>query len=152
MNKSAKLLQRFRKLPFGLWLFSRALCLKAPYFSSIRPTFTTLEPGRGEAKMKKRRAVQNHLGTVHAIAMANLCEFVAGVTMEMTIPDSHRWIPKSMKINYLAKAESDVHARTSITLSSSPDVGSVHVFVEVLNTAQIQVVTADIEMHITKKK
>jgi acyl-coenzyme A thioesterase PaaI-like protein len=152
MNKTALLLQRFKKLPFGLWLWSRALCFKAPYFSSVRPIFTLLEPGRGEARIKKRRAIQNHLGTIHAIAMANLCEFVAGVTMEVTLPNTHRWIPKSMKINYLAKAESDVTARTAISFGALPDSGSINIFVEVLDIAQKRVVTADIEMYVSKKK
>lgn len=152
MNKTAMILARFKKLPFGLWLFSRVLCLKAPYFSSIRPKFTLLEPGRGEAILKKRRAVQNHLGMVHAIAMANLCELVAGTTLEITLPNTHRWIPKSMKINYLAKANSDVQARTSIALGSLPEAGSINVFVDVTDVEGKSVVNAEIEMYISKRK
>src|SRR4051812_4461416 len=110
MNKNAKLLERFKKYPKGLWLFSRAICFQAPYFSTVKPTFTQLEAGYGEAVVKKRRSVQNHLGTVHAIAIANLCEFVGGATLEISLPSTHRWIPKSMQINYLAKAETDVRA------------------------------------------
>jgi hypothetical protein len=49
MNKNALLLQKFKKLPLGLWLFTKAICFKAPYFSSIRPVFTLLESGKGEA-------------------------------------------------------------------------------------------------------
>jgi acyl-coenzyme A thioesterase PaaI-like protein len=148
MNRSAALLGKFKKYPFGLWLFSRTICIKAPYFSTIRPTFTTLEPGRGEAKFQKRRAVLNHL----AIAMANLCELVAGTTLEITLPGTHRWIPKSMKINYLAKATTDVHARTAIDLATWPEAGSVNVRVEVVNTENANVATADIEMYISRRK
>ncbi|MGZ3710618.1 MAG: hotdog fold domain-containing protein [Bdellovibrionota bacterium] len=146
------LLQQCKRLPFGLWLFSRALCLKAPYFSSVRPPFTVLEPERGEARIRKRRKVENHLGTVHAIAIANLCEFVAGVTLEITLPATHRWIPKSMKINYLAKANTDVIAQTEISVSSWPDAGSIMVLVVALDTAGTKVVTAEIEMYVSKKK
>lgn len=152
MNKTAKLLEKFKKLPLGLWLFTRALCLKAPYFSSIRPTFILLEPGWGEATMSKRRAVQNHLGTVHAIAIANLCELVAGTTLEVTIPSTHRWIPKSMKINYLAKANSDVLARTNIAIPNWPDAGSEMILVEVFDEKHTLVVNAEIEMYISLKK
>lgn len=152
MNKSAAILEKFRKLPFGLWLFSRILCLKAPYFGSIRPTFLRLEPGSGEAVFKKRRAVLNHLGTVHALAVGNLCEFVGGVTLEMTVPNTHRWIPKSMKINYLAKAETDIKAKTSIAVASWPDAGAIPVFVSCTDTSGKEVVTAEIEMYVTKKK
>lgn len=152
MNKTATILSRFKKFPFGLWFFTRMLCLKAPYFASIRPQFTILEPGHGEAILKKRRAVQNHIGTVHAIAIANLCELVAGTTLEITLPDTHRWIPKSMKINYLAKANSDVRARTAIELDSLPDVGNKNVLVEVIDVEGKPVVSAEIEMYISKRK
>lgn len=64
MNRTAYLLERIKTLPMGLWIFSRLLCFKAPYFASIRPTFTQLEKGIGEAKMKKSRRVLNHIGTV----------------------------------------------------------------------------------------
>lgn len=152
MNRTASLLERIKSLPFGLWIFSRLLCIKAPYFSSIRPTFTHLEPGMGEAKIKKCRRVLNHIGTVHAIAMANLCELVAGTTLEISIPHTHRWIPKSMKINYINKANTSVRAKTKIDVTLLPDNGSFPVFVEVLDENNQTVVTADIEMHISRKK
>ena len=152
MNKIAAMLTRLQKLPFGLWLCSQAICFKAPYFATIRPNFTVLQPGRGEATMKKRRGVQNHIGTVHAIAMANLCELLAGTTLEITLPDTHRWIPKSMKIDYVAKATTDVFGKTSIVLNELPDSGSQIVHVDVTDKTGKIVVTADIEMYISKKK
>lgn len=113
-NKTHALLEKFRSLPFGLRLFSRAVCFRAPYFASIRPRFLALEPGYGEARLRKRRRVTNHLGTVHAIAMANLCEFVAGTLMEVSISPGMRWIPRGMDIRYLGKAASDVTATCRI--------------------------------------
>lgn len=152
MNKSAVILEKFKRLPCGLWLFTKILCLKAPYFSSIHPVFKALGPGYGEAVLRKRRSVQNHLGTVHAIAMANLCELVAGTTLEITIPSTHRWIPKSMKINYVAKATTDVRAKTKFSINNWPDAGSENIFVEVLDVTNKIVVTAEIEMYISRKK
>ncbi|WP_274510119.1 DUF4442 domain-containing protein [Xanthomonas campestris] len=35
---------RLSPLPGGKWLFSRLLCLKAPYFGSISPRFAVLRP------------------------------------------------------------------------------------------------------------
>lgn len=149
---TAALLEKFRKLPMGLWLFSKAICFKAPYFSSIRPTFSVLEDGKAIAHLTKRRAVQNHIGTVHAIAIANLCEFVAGTMLEVTTPKTHRWIPKSMKINYLAKAGTDLTAKANLNIQNWPDAGSEIVLVEVFDTKNTLVVNAEIEMYISKKK
>ena len=48
--------------------------------------------------------VYNHLHTVHAIASCNAAEIAMGMLMEATVPTSHRWIPKSMNVQYLEKA------------------------------------------------
>jgi acyl-coenzyme A thioesterase PaaI-like protein len=102
--------QSMSRLPLGRHLFSRALCLKAPYFSSIRPLVCELRPGHCEVRMKKRRAVTNHIGTVHAIAMCNMAELSGGLVTEVSLPASQRWIPKGMTVEYLKKAETDLVA------------------------------------------
>lgn len=96
--------------PAGRWLFSRLVCWKAPYFSSIAPRIETLEPGRCIASLRHRRAVTNHLGTVHAIALCNLAEFTGGLACDASIPASMRWIPKGMTVAYLKKAVGTMRA------------------------------------------
>ena len=96
--------------PAGRWLFSRLVCWKAPYFSSIAPRIEVLEPGRGIATLRHRRAVTNHIGTVHAIALCNLAEFVGGLTCDVSIPPTMRWIPKGMSVAYLKKATGTMRA------------------------------------------
>lgn len=95
-------------LPQGRRLFSLAFSQKAPYFASVRPMFVDLRPNYAELKIKKRRGVQNHIGTVHAIALCNGLEAAMGALAEVTIPDHKRWIPKGMDISYTAKADSDI--------------------------------------------
>ena len=110
---SADVLKIYRNLsrkPLGRWLFSRLICFKAPYFGSIGPRMVRLEPGRGEATIRHRRSVTNHLGTVHAIALCNLAEFVGGLTTDVSIPRSMRWIPKGMTVAYLKKAVGTMRA------------------------------------------
>lgn len=98
------LYRRFTRWPAGNWLFSRAVCFKAPYFASISPTITALEPGRCEGVIRQRRRISNHIGTVHAIAMCNLAELVGGVMVDASLPADMRWIPKGMEVKYQAKA------------------------------------------------
>jgi acyl-coenzyme A thioesterase PaaI-like protein len=90
--------------PLGKWLFARLVCWKAPYFASISPRIESLEPGRGVATIEHRRRVTNHIGTVHAIALCNLAEFIGGLACEVGIPAAMRWIPKGMTVEYLKKA------------------------------------------------
>lgn len=150
-NQNYKILQKLKQWPLGLWILSRAICLKAPYFASIRPTFLNLDLGSGVARIKKRRRVQNHIGTVHAIACANLCEFVAGTTLEISLPPTHRWIPKGMQIQYLKKAETDLVGKTQFSVDKWPDAGSFNVPVDIIDTNGQVVVHADIEMYISLK-
>lgn len=98
------LYRRFTRWPAGHWLFTRAVCFKAPYFASISPSITALEPGRCEGVIRQRRRISNHIGTVHAIAMCNLAELVGGVMVDASLPADMRWIPKGMEVKYQAKA------------------------------------------------
>ncbi len=104
------LYSRLAPKPGGRWLFSRLVCLKAPYFASIAPRIESLTPGRGVATLGHRRAVTNHLGTVHAIALCNLAEFIGGLTIDVSIPAAMRWIPKGMTVEYLKKAVGTMRA------------------------------------------
>jgi acyl-coenzyme A thioesterase PaaI-like protein len=96
------------RLPAGKKLFSIVFSQKAPYFASIRPRFTELRPNYAELMIPKRRAVQNHIGTVHVIAICNGLEAAMGSLAEVTIPAGKRWIPKGMEVSYTAKATSDI--------------------------------------------
>lgn len=104
------LYRRLARYSSSGWLFSRALCFRAPYFASIRPLVTRLEPGLCVAEIAHRRAVQNHLGTVHAIALCNLAELTGGLVCEASLPTSMRWIPKGMEVEYVAKARGRMRA------------------------------------------
>ena len=109
-NQVLSLYNKLADKPLGKWLFSKLVCWKAPYFASIAPRIESLEPGRGVATIRHRRAVTNHLGTVHAIALCNLAEFIGGLTCDVSIPPSMRWIPKGMSVEYLKKAVGTMRA------------------------------------------
>ena len=98
------LYRRITRWPGGHWLFSRAVCFKAPYFASIAPRIELLEPGRCVGSLRHRRKVNNHIGTVHAIALCNLAELTGGLMVDASVPPSMRWIPKGMSVEYLRKA------------------------------------------------
>ncbi len=147
-----KLYQSFNKLPFGDWMFSKAVCFKAPYFSSIKPKITMLTAGSCSATLPKRRAVHNHIGTVHAIAQCNLAELVAGLATDATVPSSHRWIPKGMTVNYLKKAKTDLSAVAYLTIPEPiPDKHDCTVDVKITDKNELVVFSAKVTMYITSK-
>jgi len=94
--------------PVGTRVFSVLFSQKAPYFATVRPRFVALRPDYAELVVPKRRSVQNHLGTVHAIALCNGLEAAMGALAEVSIPADKRWIPKGMDVDYTAKATSDI--------------------------------------------
>ena len=111
--------RRLSAWPPGRWLFSRAVCFRAPYFASIAPRVDVLEPGRCTVSFAHRRAVTNHIGTVHAIALCNAAELAAGLAVEAGLPRELRWIPKGMQVEYLRRAVGRMTAVTSVDLPSA---------------------------------
>ncbi len=151
-NKALVAWEKLQARPFGKALFSRAICWKAPYFASIRPRIEEFRPGFARVSMKKRRAVQNHIGTVHAIAMCNLAEMAAGTLTEISIPASMRWLPKGMQVEYLKKAETDVEAVATVPEVLDGPSRDVPVTVVVKDRAGQVVVRAVITMWVTPRK
>jgi acyl-coenzyme A thioesterase PaaI-like protein len=99
---------RVTQLPAGKRVFSLLFSQKAPYFATVRPRFVELRPNYAELRIRKRRGVQNHIGTVHVIAICNGLEAAMGALAEATVPAHKRWIPKGMEVDYTAKATSDI--------------------------------------------
>ena len=107
--------ERLVKYPFGKRLFSWFTANKAPYFKTITPLVTELRLNHCEVVFKKRKIVQNHIGTVHVIAICNGLEMAMGFMCEASIPKHLRWIPKGMELTYPAKAGSDIRCVAEVT-------------------------------------
>ena len=144
--------KRLHSRPLGKWLFSRLICWKAPYFATIAPRFEELGPGRARVSMKKRRAVTNHIGTVHAIAMCNLAELAAGTMTEVSIPSSMRWLPKGMTVEYVKKAQGDIEATATVGAIAEGPGREVPVAVEMKDGAGEVVCRATITMWVAPRK
>jgi len=145
--------RRASRSRLGRWLFARTVCRRAPYFGTIRPRFLELEPALCRVSMRKRRAVENHIHSVHALAIGNLCELAAGMVTEVTLPATMRWLPRGMTIEYLRRAESDVTATARLTKSEwSGQAENIAVPVSVVDATGTEVVRAVITMYVSVKK
>lgn len=98
--------------------------------------------------MNQRWGVQNHIKTVHAIAVCNLVEMSMGLVAESTIPNHLRWLPMGMDVTYKKKATgkltatSTIDANTFFKLEKYP--GMVKVPVIVTNAEGVEVTTAEV--------
>ena len=152
MNAALQAWQRLEAKPFGKVIFSRFVCLKAPYFATISPRFEELRPNYARVSMKKRRAVTNHIGTVHAIAMCNLAELAAGTMTEVSIPASMRWLPKGMQVDYVKKSVGGVQAVATLPEVAEGPARDVPASVEIKDDAGEVVCRARITMWVSPRK
>jgi acyl-coenzyme A thioesterase PaaI-like protein len=147
------LYKQITRLPFGRELFSQIFRWAAPYFRSIPAHIESAEPGCVVVRMEDRFRVHNHLGTVHAIAICNLAELTMGLTAEITLPTTHRWIPKGMTVEYLAKAKGTMRATAKLELPKKlEDKCEIAVPVSVTDPQGQEVVAASIRIWVTRKR
>ena len=150
MNQVLKTYNKITKYPFGKKIFSYMVSRKAPYFKTIRPQIKELRPNFIEVSMQKRKAIHNHIQTVHAIAMCNICEYAMGICAEVSIPKHRRWIPMGMEVAYLKKATTNLTATCDLS-NEDWNESEVPCFVSVKNTDGIEVMTATITLKVTDK-
>jgi acyl-coenzyme A thioesterase PaaI-like protein len=150
-NEVLAMWKRLSGYPGGRWLFAQVVSRKAPYFKTIGAEVEELRANYARLKMRKRHAVENHIGTVHVIAICNLLEMAMGVCAEASVPPHLRWIPKGMTVDYTAKGGTDITGLAEF----DPDgwkPGDLDVKVTALDANGVAVVKGTIRLWISERK
>ncbi|MCP5014488.1 MAG: DUF4442 domain-containing protein [Ketobacter sp.] len=150
-NAVMEMWNKVSRYPGGKLLFSKVVSRKAPYFKTVDASIEELRPNYARLTMKKRRAVQNHIGTVHVIAICNLLEMAMGTCAEASVPKHLRWIPKGMTVDYTAKAGTDITGTAEINPEDWKP-GDLDVKVTACTTDGTPVVVGVIKLWISEKK
>lgn len=113
--------RRLAPLPAGRWLFSVLLGRGVRYTGSVRPRVVELAPGRVVVTMRDRAAVRNHLGSIHAVALANLAEVSSGLALLAGLPGDARAILVRLEVDYAKKARGTLRSECDFPPVTSAD-------------------------------
>ena len=122
--------------PLRRWARSKALGRAVRFAGTAGLDFEVVTPTLVVIRLANRPKVQNHIGGVHAAAMALLAETATGFAVGMNVPDDKLPLLKSMSIDYVRRAQGGLRAAAKLTpeqidaLRSQPK-GDVLVAVEV---------------------
>jgi acyl-coenzyme A thioesterase PaaI-like protein len=151
MPSTLDLYTKLTALPQGKRLFSIAFGQMAPYFASAHIQVQDMQPHLGRVVVPKRRSVQNHIGTVHAIAACNGLEAAMGLLAEATCPPGMRWLPKGMEVRYLAKSTTSLTCTATTTEADWASAPDVPVTVQAVTTDGTVTVAGTIHLWVTPK-
>jgi acyl-coenzyme A thioesterase PaaI-like protein len=110
---------RLQKWPAGKKIFSFMLGKKIPYSGTIRPQILELESGHAKVQLADRKAVRNHLNSIHAVALMNLGELSSGLSIVAGLSPQLRAILTGFRMEYLKKARGTLTADARCTVPTA---------------------------------
>jgi len=86
-----------------------------PYVGTSQVRIEELTRERVVTSIPNRRRVQNHIGGVHATAMALLAETATGFVVAMNLPEDKLPLIKTLAVNYRRRTKGAMRAVATLT-------------------------------------
>ena len=101
-NRLTKLVKATSRLPQGMRtaLLSKTFGRVVPMVGSAKIRYQEVSASKVVVSMVNHKAMQNHIGQIHACAMALLAETATGFVTAMNVPDSAVVLIKSLKVDF----------------------------------------------------
>ena len=149
-NRMQRSLERLSEAPGPMQRWVRNLILRraVPFTGTAKVEFVALTPQRVEVRLANHRAVQNHIGGVHASAMNLLAETATGMVVGMNVRDDCLPLAKHLSMAFVKRATGALTAVATLTPEQqqalhSTDKGEVTVKVVVTDEAGIEPVECE---------
>jgi len=116
-NRLSRIVANTQKAPPFLqsWLLTKVFGTAIKFAGTAKVEINYLSHQESRLTIKNRKRVQNHIGSVHACAMALLAESATGYIVGMNVPDDRVPVIKSMHIDYVKRATGDLKAVAHLT-------------------------------------
>lgn len=95
--------------------FSLVFGTVVKFFGTSSLKFEVVSPERSIVLIRNRRKIQNHIGGVHAVAMALIAESATGSIVGLNLGSESIPVIKSMTVNYLKRSKGDMRAEAWLT-------------------------------------
>lgn len=101
-NQFTKLLAITKYLPAGArsTILSKAFGKVVPYVGTTGVYYETVEPNQVVVSLNNNKAVQNHIGSIHAVAVTLLAETATGFILGLNLPADRVLLIKSYSVNF----------------------------------------------------
>ncbi|EXA67761.1 DUF4442 domain-containing protein [Acinetobacter variabilis] len=116
-NRLTRLVKATSRLPQGIRtaLLSKTFGRVVPMVGSAKIRYQEISASKVMVSMANHKAMQNHIGQIHACAMALLAETATGFVTAMNVPDSAVVLIKSLKVDFKRPTKGAMTAVATLT-------------------------------------
>ena len=116
-NQLTKIVENIKKVPtpFRSSVLSAIIGRVVKFVGTSKLQIVEMKRGRVHVRIANRKIVQNHIGGVHAAAMALLAETATGFVVGMAVPDDRIPVIKSMKVEYQKRTQGALEAVATLS-------------------------------------
>lgn len=116
-NPFVRIADRYAELPAHLRrpLVTRAVGSVIPFVDTAGCFIEAYQPTRVAVRLDNREAVQNHLGGLHAAALALLAETASGLVVALNVPPASSPLLRTMDVSFEQFARDSVEAEATLS-------------------------------------
>lgn len=116
-NRLSRAVNLINRLPRRVQpaLLSLLFASQVRFAGTARVRINSLTQQQACLTLRDRNRVRNHVGSIHAAAMALLAESATGFLVGMSVPDTHLLLIKTLRVDYKKRAIGSLRAVATLT-------------------------------------